>query len=34
MMNGRLRGDSFLKYVHVGLMGIGVVLLVEAIRRG
>lgn len=34
MINGRLRGDSFLKYVHVGLMGIGVLLLVQAIRRG
>ena len=33
MINSRLRGDSFLKYVHVGLMGIGVLLLIQAIRR-
>jgi len=34
VINGRLRGDSFLKYVHAGLMGIGVLLLIQAIRGG
>ena len=33
-INGRLRGDSFLKYVHGGLVCIGIVLLAQAIRRG
>ena len=32
-VNRRLRGDAFLKYVYAGLMGVGVVLLVQAIRR-
>ena len=31
-INGRLRGDSFLKYVHGGLVGIGTILLIQAIR--
>lgn len=31
-INGRLRGDSFLKYVHGGLVCIGIVLLVQAVR--
>ncbi len=30
--NHRLRGDSFLKYVHLGLVGVGTVLLIQAIR--
>lgn len=32
-INGRLRGDSFLKYVHGGLVCIGAILLIQAIRR-
>jgi uncharacterized membrane protein YfcA len=32
MVNRRLRGDAFLKYVHCGLVGVGLVLLVQAIR--
>ncbi|MGA8939169.1 MAG: sulfite exporter TauE/SafE family protein [Acidobacteriaceae bacterium] len=31
-INGRLHGDSFLKYVHGGLVCIGIVLLIQAIR--
>ena len=31
-INHRLRGDAFLKYVHAGLVCIGVVLLVQAMR--
>ena len=31
--NHRLRGDAFLRYVHVGLVGIGTILLIQAIRR-
>ena len=31
--NHRLRGDAFLRYVHVGLVGIGTILLFQAIRR-
>jgi hypothetical protein len=34
MINGRLRGDSFLKYVHAGLVCIGALLLEQAIRHG
>jgi uncharacterized membrane protein YfcA len=33
VVNHRLRGDAFLKYVHIGLMVVGVVLLIQAIRR-
>jgi uncharacterized protein len=33
MINHRLRGDTFLKYVHAGLVCVGVVLLVQAIRH-
>jgi uncharacterized protein len=33
MVNHRLRGDAFLKYVHLGLVLIGVALLMQAIRR-
>lgn len=32
VINHRLRGDAFLKYVHVGLVLIGAALLVQAIR--
>jgi uncharacterized membrane protein YfcA len=32
-LNHRLHGDSFLKYVHAALMCIGLVLLLQAIRR-
>ncbi len=31
-VNRRLHGDSFLRYVYLGLMGIGVTLLVSALR--
>ncbi|HZD32485.1 MAG TPA: hypothetical protein VE779_12585 [Candidatus Angelobacter sp.] len=31
-VNHRLRGDSFLRYVHFGLVCIGVALLFQAIR--
>jgi uncharacterized membrane protein YfcA len=31
-LNHRLRGDAFLRYVHAGLVCIGVVLLVQAMR--
>jgi uncharacterized protein len=33
MINHRLRGDAFLKYVHAGLVCVGVVLLIQAIAR-
>ena len=33
MVNHRLHGDSFLRYVYVGLAGIGVVLLAESVQR-
>jgi uncharacterized membrane protein YfcA len=33
MVNHRLHGDGFLKYVYAGLAGIGAVLLAQAIRR-
>jgi uncharacterized membrane protein YfcA len=32
-VNHRLHGDAFLRYVYIGLAGIGVVLLVESVRR-
>jgi uncharacterized membrane protein YfcA len=32
MINRRLHGDAFLKYVHVGLVAIGAVLLFQAMR--
>jgi len=32
-LNRRLHGDSYLKYVHAALICIGLVLLVQAIRR-
>lgn len=32
-LNQRLRGESFLKYVHGGLICVGLVLLVQALRR-
>jgi uncharacterized membrane protein YfcA len=32
LLNQRLRGDSFLKYVHMGLVCIGILLLLQAIR--
>jgi uncharacterized protein len=31
--NQRLRTDSFLAYVHVGLVCVGLVLLIQAIRK-
>jgi uncharacterized protein len=31
--NHRMRGDAFLKYVHVGLIFIGALLLIQAVRR-
>ena len=33
MINHRLRGDAFLKYVHAGLVCVGVVLLMQAMRQ-
>jgi uncharacterized protein len=33
VVNHRLHGDAFLKYVYVGLAGIGVVLLAESVNR-
>jgi hypothetical protein len=33
VVNHRLHGDAFLKYVYVGLAGIGVVLLAQSIHR-
>jgi hypothetical protein len=32
-MNHRMRGDAFLKYVYAGLMAIGALLLVQAVRQ-
>jgi len=32
--NHRIRGDAFLKYIHGGLLCVGVLLLVQAIRQG
>jgi uncharacterized protein len=31
-VNHRLHGDAFLRYVYVGLAGIGIVLLTESVR--
>ena len=31
-VNHRMRGNAFLRYVHVGLICIGVALLIEAVR--
>lgn len=33
VVNDRMRGDSFLKYVHGGLVCIGILLLIQAIRK-
>jgi uncharacterized membrane protein YfcA len=33
VVNHRLHGDAFLKYVYVGLAGIGAMLLVQSVRR-
>jgi uncharacterized protein len=33
IVNHRLRGEAFLAYVHAGLVGIGVLLLFQALRR-
>jgi uncharacterized membrane protein YfcA len=33
VVNHRLHGDAFLKYVYVGLAGIGAVLLAESVRK-
>jgi uncharacterized membrane protein YfcA len=33
VLNHRLRGDTFLKYVHVGLVGVGVLLVIQALRK-
>jgi uncharacterized protein len=33
IVNRRLRGDAFLQYVHCGLLGVGLILLIQAIRR-
>jgi hypothetical protein len=33
VVNHRLHGDAFLKYVYVGLAGIGVVLLAQSVHR-
>ena len=32
-LNHRLRGETFLKYVHAGLLVVGTVLLIQAIRK-
>ena len=32
-INHRLRGDAFLKYVHAGLICIGLLLLMQAVRN-
>ena len=32
-INHRLRGDAFLKYVYAGLVCVGVLLLIQAVRR-
>lgn len=34
VVNHRLRGDTFLKFIYAGLAGVGVVLLVQAFRQG
>jgi uncharacterized protein len=33
VINHRLHGDAFLRYVYVGLAGIGAMLLVQSMRR-
>ncbi|HZR56147.1 MAG TPA: sulfite exporter TauE/SafE family protein [Terriglobales bacterium] len=33
IVNQRLRGDTFLRYVHCGLVCVGVILLIQAIRQ-
>ncbi len=33
MLNHRLRGEAFLKYVHAGLICVGLLLLIQAIRK-
>lgn len=33
VLNHRLQGDAFLKYIHAGLVCIGTILLIQAIRR-
>jgi uncharacterized protein len=33
MVNRRLQGDAFLKYVYCGLVGVGLILLMQAIRH-
>jgi len=33
VLNHRLRGDTFLKYVHVGLVGVGVLLAIQALCK-
>jgi len=33
VINHRLRGDSFLRYVHFGLIGVAVLLLIQAVRQ-
>jgi hypothetical protein len=32
-VNRRLQGDAFLKYIHCGLVGVGLILLIQAIRQ-
>jgi hypothetical protein len=32
-VNQRIKGRSFLRYIHLGLLGIGVVLLAQSLRR-
>ncbi|MGA8144236.1 MAG: sulfite exporter TauE/SafE family protein [Candidatus Acidiferrales bacterium] len=32
-LNHRLRGDTFLKYIHAGLVCVGIVLLIQALRK-
>jgi hypothetical protein len=34
VINHRLHGDAFLKYIYVGLAGIGAMLIFQAITRG
>ena len=32
-LNQRMRGDAFLRYVHAGVVAIGIVLLIQALRH-
>jgi hypothetical protein len=32
--NHRLRGEAFLEIVHAGLVGVGLILLIQAVRHG